>query len=148
MSCASRSRLPTMPKASSSAAKRLHSFNGAPGSQVRRCGVAYLPFSVIEQAFLLGEDWWDKACCSVGGVTQRHEDMVRFAVRQFLDTLAPTNFIATNPVVQRRISETGGQCLIDGTLNWLDDMTRSALHEPPQGCRRLPARHRGRRPRG
>lgn len=92
------------------------------------------PFSVIEQAFLLGEDWWDKACCSVGGVTQRHEDMVRFAVRQFLDTLAPTNFIATNPVVQRRISETGGQCLIDGTLNWLDDMTRSALHERPKGA--------------
>lgn len=79
-------------------------------------------FSFIEQAFLLGEDWWDKGCCFVGGVTQRHEDQ-----------LAPTNFTATNSVVQRQISENGGQCLIEGALNWLDDMTRNALHESPKG---------------
>jgi polyhydroxyalkanoate synthase len=92
------------------------------------------PFNLIHQAFLLNQQWWDQACCSVGGVTQRHEDMVRFSVRQMLDMMAPSNFIATNPVVQRRIAETGGQCLSDGFANLLDDMRRIVARERPAGA--------------
>ena len=91
------------------------------------------PFNLIHQAFLLNQQWWDQACCSVGGVTQRHEDMVRFSVRQMLDMMAPSNFIATNPVVQRRIAETGGQCLSEGFANLLGDMRRTLARERPAG---------------
>ncbi|MCI4592465.1 alpha/beta fold hydrolase [Sphingobium sp. BYY-5] len=92
------------------------------------------PFNLIHQAFLLNQQWWDQACCSVGGVTQRHEDMVRFSVRQMLDMMAPSNFIATNPVIQRRIAETGGQCLSDGFANLFDDMRRTLARERPAGA--------------
>lgn len=92
------------------------------------------PFSLLYQSFLLNQQWWDQACSSVGGVTQRHEDMVRFAVRQMLDTVAPSNFIATNPVVQRRIIETGGRCLADGLTNLLGDMRRSMARQRPAGA--------------
>ncbi len=34
--------------------------------------------------------------------------------RQMLDMTSPTNFVATNPVLEKRISDTGGQCLVDG----------------------------------
>ena len=36
------------------------------------------------------------------GATRHHEQMVSFAARQWLDLAAPSNFVSTNPVVQRR----------------------------------------------
>lgn len=93
-----------------------------------------MPFNLLQQAFLLAENWWDQACRSVGGTTRRHEDVVRFVVRQMLDMVAPSNFVATNPVVQRHIAETGGTCLLDGWTNLLDDQRRWAGREPPKGA--------------
>jgi len=37
---------------------------------------------------------------------------------------SPSNFVVTNPVVQRRILETGGQSLVQGFRNFLDDWER------------------------
>jgi polyhydroxyalkanoate synthase len=46
---------------------------------------------------------------------------------------SPSNFIATNPVVQRRILETGGQNLVQGLRNFLDDWERIVRSKPPAG---------------
>ncbi|AOH86480.1 poly-beta-hydroxybutyrate polymerase [Sphingomonas panacis] len=92
------------------------------------------PFNLIEQGFLLGQQWCDRSASAVGGVTPRHEDMVRFTMRQLLDVMAPSNFIATNPVVQRRIAATGGQCLIDGAANFVEDLRRTWSYDRPAGA--------------
>jgi polyhydroxyalkanoate synthase len=55
------------------------------------------PFNFIHQAFLLNQQWWDQACCSVGGVTQRHEDMVRFSVRQMRRTRKRRGALSNQP---------------------------------------------------
>lgn len=94
------------------------------------------PFSAIHQAFLLSQQWWD-AAATVGGVTPRHQEVVRFVLRQMLDVMAPSNFIATNPVVQRRIVETGGHCLFEGASNLVDDMRRLTARERPAGADRF-----------
>ncbi len=99
------------------------------------------PYNLIYQGFLLTQQWWDQACCDVGGVTRQHQDRVRFAVRQALDTVAPSNFLLTNPVVQRRVGKTAGRCLIDGMVNGLADMKRTLARERPAGADRyLPGR--------
>ncbi|MCB4860406.1 alpha/beta fold hydrolase [Sphingobium sp. PNB] len=92
------------------------------------------PFNLIVQAFLLNQQWWHAATTGVVGVTRHHEDMVAFGMRQILDTMAPTNFVATNPVLQRRIFETGGQCLVEGARLLLEDMQRTMRGELPVGA--------------
>jgi polyhydroxyalkanoate synthase len=92
------------------------------------------PFSLITQAFLLNQQWWHAATTGVTGVTKHHEDMVAFGMRQILDTMAPTNFVATNPVLQKRIFETGGRCLVEGASLLMEDMQRTMRGEPPVGA--------------
>ena len=57
------------------------------------------PYNVLAHSFLSVERWWERATTGVRGVSKHHEDLVSFGVRRLLDTVAPSNFAATNPAV-------------------------------------------------
>ena len=92
------------------------------------------PFRALSQAFLLQQSWWQDASTDIPGVTRHHADMVSFAARQWLDMVAPSNFLATNPVALRRTVETGGFNLWAGAFNTLEDVRRELLDLPPLGA--------------
>ena len=79
------------------------------------------PFSALSQAFLLQQQWWNEAASGVRGVSSHHEEVVDFTLRQWLDMWSPSNFIATNPQVQRQTLATGGANLAAGFANWSRD---------------------------
>lgn len=92
------------------------------------------PFRSLAQGFQLWQRWWHQATTGVPGVSRHHEDMVSFAARQWLDMVAPSNFVATNPVVRQRTAEQAGLNLWRGTLHALDDLQRDIADLPPRGA--------------
>lgn len=95
-----------------------------------------LPYRVLAQNFLLRQQWWHRATTGVPGVTRHHEQMVSFAARQWLDMIAPSNFIVTNPVVRQRTLREGGMNLLRGVAHAMEDAWREAGDLPPAGADR------------
>ncbi|HUP06691.1 MAG TPA: poly-beta-hydroxybutyrate polymerase N-terminal domain-containing protein, partial [Caldimonas sp.] len=92
------------------------------------------PYRAMAQAFLLQERWWDLATRGVPGVDPHHAKMVAFGARQWLDMASPSNFVATNPVVQARTLREAGANLVRGAGHALEDAWRAANDRPPVGA--------------
>ena len=91
------------------------------------------PFSALAQAFLLQQQWWSEATTGVRGVSEHHEDLVKFTTRQWLDMWSPSNFIATNPQVLKETLGTGGMNLASGWANWSRDALAVLGEGRPRG---------------
>src|SRR5438105_242683 len=93
-----------------------------------------LPYRWWEHNFLLEQQWWQRATTAVPGLDRHHEEMVTFAARQLLDMTAPSNFISTNPIVQRRCIEERGMNLLRGVQHAVEDTWRELADLPPAGA--------------
>ena len=81
-------------------------------------------FDYIKQSYLLTARWMQSIVHHVEGLDDKTAKKVDFYTRQFVDAIAPSNFVLTNPEVLRTTIESGGENLLNGLKHLLDDLER------------------------
>ncbi|MBU6426040.1 MAG: class I poly(R)-hydroxyalkanoic acid synthase [Rhodospirillales bacterium] len=79
-------------------------------------------FDFIKQSYLLSARYINDVVTQVDGLDPKTAQKVDFYARQFINALSPSNFALTNPEVLRKTRETGGENLVRGLNNLLNDL--------------------------
>ncbi|WP_439817473.1 PHA/PHB synthase family protein [Zavarzinia sp. CC-PAN008] len=79
-------------------------------------------FDFIKQSYLLTARWLQHTVHNVEGLDPKTAKKVDFYTKQFVDAMAPSNFVLTNPQVLRTTLESNGENLVRGLETMLKDL--------------------------
>ena len=82
-------------------------------------------FDHLKQSYLLTAACMQSTVGNLRGLDEKDAAKLAFYTRQFVDALAPTNFLATNPAALKETAETRGENLLRGLRSVLDDLERN-----------------------
>lgn len=80
------------------------------------------PFSLLKQYYLLYTHWLEEALFDAPDTPAKERRHAAFWARQWLNAIAPNNYLLTNPVALKKFWESGGATLSHGLKQWLDDL--------------------------
>lgn len=83
-----------------------------------------LLYDFIRQSYLLTREWMMKTVDSAEGLDEHTRAKIDYATRQYLDAMAPSNFVLTNPDIIAETVRTGGENLLKGLENLVEDLER------------------------
>jgi polyhydroxyalkanoate synthase subunit PhaC len=81
-------------------------------------------FDFIKQSYLLTARSIHDTVGGVEGMDAKTAARVDFYTRQFVEAMSPTNSVALNPTVLKATLESGGENLVKGLANLLEDLDR------------------------
>ena len=81
-------------------------------------------FDFTKQCYLLVSQHLRESVARVEGLDDHSRRKLEFYTRQFVAALSPSNFAATNPQVLNATIDSGGENLVRGLANMLDDLRR------------------------
>lgn len=81
-------------------------------------------FDFIKQSYLLTCRWMEDTVRDTEGLDPRKKEKLAFATKLFANAISPTNFVLTNPEVINETLKTGGENLVKGFENLIEDMER------------------------
>ena len=79
-------------------------------------------FSLLKQYYLIYTHWLEDVLFDAPDTPASERRHAAFWARQWLNAIAPSNYLFTNPVALRKYHESGGESLIKGLKLWLDDL--------------------------
>ncbi len=79
-------------------------------------------FDYIKQSYLLAGQWLLNNVDDTDFLDDQTRSKVNFYMKQFVDAMAPTNFVATNPTVLKETVESRGENLVRGLNHLLEDL--------------------------
>jgi polyhydroxyalkanoate synthase subunit PhaC len=82
-------------------------------------------FDFIKQSYLLTARSIHRAVHGAEGLDPKTLERVDFYTRQLVDAMSPSNSVLLNPTVLKATLESGGENLLAGFANLLDDLERS-----------------------
>jgi polyhydroxyalkanoate synthase subunit PhaC len=83
-------------------------------------------YDYIKQSYLIAAKHLHQTLANVQGMDDKTAKKVDFYTRQYIDALSPSNFALTNPEVLRETVASGGQNLVKGLDNLLEDLARGS----------------------
>ena len=84
-------------------------------------------FDYLRQSYLINAEYLRQMADAVPVNDGLAKNRLRFFTRQFVDAMAPSNFIATNPELIKTALETKGESLTNGIKNLIADMERGRI---------------------
>src|SRR5690606_36211171 len=81
-------------------------------------------FDFIKQFYLMTGHWVHEQVRNVPGLAEADRKKIDFYLGQFLDAIAPSNFIMTNPEILQETIDSNGRNLIRGLDNLAVDLER------------------------
>ena len=82
-------------------------------------------FSYLKQAYLLNAEYLQQMVDALDFEDAKLGEQVRFYTRQLINSMAPTNYVFTNPEVCREILTSEGECLARGIDKFMRDLENS-----------------------
>ncbi|MFN7086069.1 MAG: PHA/PHB synthase family protein [Burkholderiales bacterium] len=79
-------------------------------------------YDYIKQSYLIAAKHLHQTLAGLEGLDPKTAKKVDFYTRQYIDALSPSNFLLTNPEVLRETVKSGGQNLVRGLNNLLEDL--------------------------
>ena len=84
-------------------------------------------YQTLKQMYLLASEYLLEEAEETNGHDSEEEQKLKFHLKQFVDVMAPVNFLISNPEAMRRAMETGGQSLVEGARNLTQDLEQGQL---------------------
>ena len=84
-------------------------------------------YQSLKESYTLASEYLMNEVEETDGKDTTEQRRMRFHLKQFVDAMAPVNFLLTNPAALKRIAETGGTSLAEGTRNLLADLEAGRL---------------------
>jgi polyhydroxyalkanoate synthase len=81
-------------------------------------------FSFIKESYLLTSKAIRTAVQDIQGLDDKTRQKIEFYTDQYLDAIAPSNFVGTNPEILQLTIESRGENLVKGLQNLLEDLER------------------------
>jgi len=79
-------------------------------------------FDYVKQTYLVSAQTLQALIAGAEGLDEKTARKLAFYTDQYLDAIAPTNFVMTNPQVLHATLESGGRNLVEGLKNFLADI--------------------------
>lgn len=84
-------------------------------------------FNYIKQSYLLNSELIENTLGAMQFEDPKVAQKVRFYTRQYINSVAPTNYLFTNPQVCEEILASNGDSLLKGMQNFMHDLEQSPL---------------------
>jgi polyhydroxyalkanoate synthase len=84
-------------------------------------------YDYLRQAYLINAEYMKRMADAAPVADGQAKDRMRFMTRQFVDAMAPSNFVATNPEFVKTALETKGASITAGIQNLLEDLRKGRI---------------------
>ncbi len=84
-------------------------------------------YDLVRRSYLLASHYVTQSVTAFPGLDAEGKKALAFQAKQFVDAMSPANFAALNPEVIAEAQATGGESLIAGVTNMLEDLKRGKL---------------------